>query len=391
MGSLPCAGEDAPTKAGQAEALIKRLLSEANPKEAAESLVQIGLASVTPLCKAREREEDADRVKRIEEVLESLAGKEEVFNLPPRLTDPSTKATVKLERADKLLFPGISDDARRICLALKNEKDEKPPKVIVIDREEEKIISLIEGEQPRFSSDGKTVAFLRPLGDDVHFYKTFYTSTASAFYPDTRKAFDLDPGCRDNHANLTLSADGRRAAFQSRMQCYVHVMQKGAPPIAKHAGRLPALSPDGKWLAGQEESGRIFLASVDGAAPKRGTGPLEEGSEIREVRALNRGIGVVFIATLRMKKAKSAYLWGFRPETGARGVIAAVKGCKDLSVAGDNRILFRTSAILTKKGYAGKLEKVASRGDSAYLSLGGRFVVYLKGRTLRTVFVGWEE
>jgi len=373
--------------AEEAEGLVKRLLAEEDPKPAMNALVALGFEAVGPLFEAGCRERDADRRKRIEDALEKLEGAESALDAPVKLEDPVTRESVMIGKPDRLVSPAVSDDGRRICLAFKPKGDSKPPKVIVLDREAGKVLAVINGQEPRLSSSGLVVVYLRPLGDPIRFYETFYTSTASVFLPKTRGAFDLDPDPRDNHFNLTLSANGRRASFQARLTCVVREVKEGGPPLFECDGKLPALSPDGRWLAHLDGGGRVDFREIGGAKTRKSFGPLSEGLEIREIRPTSRGLGVVFLAGPR-GKPKGAFLWGFRSETGALGVLAPTRGCTGLTVSEDGRILYCSSGVFLKRGFKGKPERLASRADCAGLSPSGCFAVTVKGRTITTVFLG---
>jgi hypothetical protein len=382
----PGLAQNQPSKSERAGKWVKRLLEDEVPKAASDELVNLGLAAVAPLLEAAEGAAPDTR-KRIERVLDRLAGVEEDFELPAVLTDPVSKESVKLERSDELRAPSVSDDGGRICLSLVPKDDHSPPRVIVFDREGETLRAVLRGAEPRLSANGRVVAFLRPVGDPVRFYATFYDWTTSVFLPDTRGSFDLDPDSSGNHADLTLAGNGLRVAFRSRMTCTVRDVRQGAPPILECEGDLPALSPDGQWLARLDESGGVVLRGVGEGESDRSFGPLGKGLEVLELRPQSGGGGVLFIAGPK-GKPKAGLLWGLRSRTGARGALSAIKGCRDLAVSDTGRILFRTSGVHLKRNFTGKAERVASRSDSAGLSFGGHFVVTVKGRRIRTIFVG---
>ncbi|MHC4599395.1 MAG: HAD family hydrolase [Planctomycetota bacterium] len=382
----PGLAQDPPSGREKAEKWVKRLLEDEDPKAASNALMDLGISAVRPLLDAAEGADPKKR-KRVEKVLDDLAGVEEAFDLPAVLTDPVSKKPTKLGPSDGLRSPSISDDGGRICLYLEPKDEHTPPKVIVIDREEEKLRGVIRGREPRLSSNGRIVVFLRPVGDPVRFYATFYTWTTSVFLPDTQGAFDIDPDSTDNHADLTISKNGLKAAFYARLTCYVHDVRADAPPILTCEGQLPALSPDGKWLARLDETGGVVLRGVGAGEADRSFGPLGKGLEVLEIRPQSGGRGVLFTAGPK-GKPKGAVLWGLRTATGARGVLSSVKGCRDLSVSDGRRILFRTSGVFLKRDFIGKAERLASQSDSAGLSPSGHFVVTIKGRSVRTVFVG---
>jgi hypothetical protein len=379
------AAEDSPRE--KVRQLVRSLLAAEGKevKSLSKSLEKLGLVAVPPLLSALEDAQN-DGEKRIREVLADLEGEEESFPLPKTLLDPKTRRSFQVENSDRLLFPGVSDCGRRICLAFKPAGDEKPPVVALLDRGEGRVLLLLDGEEPRLSGDGKTLLYLRPRGDDLHFYKTFYTLETVAYSPDARAGFQLDPDSSDNHSRLTLSRDGRRAAFQARLTCTVRPVRRGAAAELEVEGNFPALSPDGAWVAWWDPESRVQLRGL-GEKASRSFGPIPPEQEVRAIRCLSRSGGVVFLQG-PVKKPDTAFLWGFRPKTGAWGRLAGASRGGDLCAGDNGFILWRGPGLNVRRGLGAKSERVATRADAAGLSPGGHFAVYTRARKVCVVFLG---
>jgi hypothetical protein len=383
VGTVPAQGADqSPTPEGLVQDLL--LAEKGAVRAVATALIEIGFPSVAPLLKAR-TSADERGCRRIDDLLVKLVGVTHAFPLPAEFVDPVSKASCRPARG-ALLTPALSCDAGRVVLSYKPKGDDEPPRIVVMQCRPPKVLLLIDGEEGRLSADGRVLAYLRPRGDDIHFYKTFYTQAAAVFYLGTRSGFVVDPRSTDNHLHLSFSADGTRVAYEARMTCLVRKAALGGRALLTTEGTCPSLSPDGRWLAWTDGEGRVALSGADACKP-RVLGPPPPGREVAVLRCLSRRQGVVILAS-RKGNPQDRVLWGFSAGTGAQGRLSRGKGCADLSVGDNDRILWRSGSVAVKDRMGGKARKVTARATAAGLSPCGRFAVFLNRTTLHRVFLG---